>query len=82
MKKNLHKGYRWLFERPYEHPYWGHCQWVPWLPRGGWTGLYAPYAIPEEQEIATLEGQSKMLEQALENIKRRLKELKKVNDSH
>jgi hypothetical protein len=41
----------------------------------------APYAIPQEQEIALLEGQSKMLEQALEEVERRLEELKKVNKS-
>jgi len=37
-----------------------------------------PYAtIPEEQEIAMLKNQAKLLEQALEQIRKRLEELKK-----
>ena len=37
-----------------------------------------PYAIPKEQEIAMLEDQAKMVEQALGEVKRRLEELRKV----
>jgi len=68
---------------PYGYPYWpwGRCRWFPWLPRWWWSGVYGaltPYAtIPEEQEIAMLKNQAKLLEQALEQIRKRLEELKK-----
>ncbi len=39
-----------------------------------------PYAIPKEQEITMLDDQAKLLEQALEEITRRLKELKKTSE--
>jgi len=65
-------GYPWV---------WGRCRWFPWLPRWWWSGIYGPltpYApIPKEQEIAMLKNQEKMIEQALEQIRKRLKELKK-----
>jgi len=51
------------------------------LPRWWWSGIYGsitPYAaIPKEQEIAMLESQAKWLEQTLEQIRKRLEELKK-----
>jgi hypothetical protein len=40
-----------------------------------------PSTIPKEQEIAILEDQAKMLEQVLEEVQRRLEELKKVSES-
>ena len=71
--------FRGLFTDPYGYPYGWRCRWFPWLPRGWWTGLYEPmmpYTIPREQEINMLEDQAKMLEQALEEITKRLEELK------
>jgi hypothetical protein len=71
------------FGYPYGYPYsyWGRCRWYPWLPRWWWTGLYGPLtpyaAISKEQEIALLEDQRKWLEDALDQIKTRLEELKK-----
>ena len=70
---------------PDEYPslYWlpGRCRWFPWLPRWWWSGMYGPvtpYAtIPKEQEIAMLEDQARLLKQAIEQIKKRLDELKK-----
>jgi len=66
------------FGYPYGYPYWS---WrFPWLPTW-WTGLYGPVppyaAIPKEQEIAMLEDQRKRMEEALKQINKRLKELKK-----
>jgi hypothetical protein len=55
------------------------------MPRWWWTGLYGPitpYVIPKEQEITMLEDQSKMLEQTLEEVTKRLDELKKASESH
>ena len=41
-------------------------------------GPITPYmAIPKEQEIAMLEDQKKLLEEVLEQIKKRLEELEK-----
>jgi len=67
---------------PYGYPwFWGRCRWFPWLPRWWWSGIYGPLtpyaAIPKEQETAMLENQAKLLEEALEQIRKRLEELKK-----
>ena len=67
----------------YVYPYWpwGRCRGFPWLPRWWWSGIYGPItpytAIPKEQEIAMLENQAEWLEQMLEQIRKRLEELKK-----
>lgn len=74
------------YTAPHSYWGWGRCRWFPWLPRWWWTGIYgsispwtAPYgmpAIPKEQEIAMLEDEVKLLEQQLQEAKRRLKELR------
>ncbi|KON30500.1 hypothetical protein AC480_01010 [miscellaneous Crenarchaeota group archaeon SMTZ1-55] len=77
------RGPSWWFVSGYGYPYGWRCRWFPWLPRWWWTGLYGPitpYAIPQEQEIALLDDQAKTLEQALEEVKRRLEELKKTSE--
>ena len=65
-------GYPWL---------WWRCRWFPWLPRWWWTGIYGPIApyvsLPKEQEIALLENQKKLMEEALKEIKKKLEELRK-----
>lgn len=66
----------------YPYRFWWRCRWFPWLPRWWWTGLYGsmtPYTIPKEQEVAMLEDEAKMLEQALGEIRKRLEELKKTS---
>jgi len=59
-----------------------------WGWRGGWMSpyyppppyshlpFYGPYGIPPEEEIRMLEEEKAFLEQRLEEINRRLKELK------
>ena len=57
----------------YWHPWgWGwHRQW--WIPPYVW-----PWALPsKEEETVMLEEQARILEHELENIQRRLEELKK-----
>jgi len=61
-------------------PWYGYRH--PW--RWGWPGYWGatPYAwpwapIPKEQEIAMLEEHGRILEGELDNIKKRLEELKK-----
>jgi len=65
----------------------------PWLPRWWWATPYTPsapasapgyappvYALPawtEEQELTMLESQAAILAQQLEQIKKRLEEVKK-----
>jgi prephenate dehydrogenase len=57
------------------------CRRFPWLPRWWWSGIYRPLtpyaAVNKEQETAILEDQRKRMEEALEQIKKRLEELKK-----
>ncbi len=57
------------------------CRFFPWLPRRWWTGIYGsinPYApMTKEQEISMLQDQAKLIENSLEQIRRRLNELKK-----
>ncbi|MDI6639601.1 MAG: DUF5320 domain-containing protein [Methanocellales archaeon] len=59
-------------------PY-GYVAAAPTPPTGGY--LYdlwgAPIAIPKEQEVAMLEEQARFLEQQLDQIKKRLEELRK-----
>ena len=57
----------------YWHPWgWGwHRHW--WIPPYAWTWA----SIPKEDEIAMLEDEARVLERALERIRKRLEELKK-----
>lgn len=65
--------------------WWWRCRWFPWLPRWWWTGIYGPImpwsfvfpTLTREDEIAMLEDQAKILEKELEDVRRRLEELKK-----
>ena len=67
-------------------PYWaqGLMSWYPWswygLPYYGYTGYGLPYAPPmtKEQEIAMLQDQAKALQQELDRINARLKELQTI----
>jgi len=76
----------------YSYAYWfWRCRWFPWLPRWWWMGIYGPltphislpaYArLPKEQELVILEGQRKILEEALSQINKRMEELKKEGSS-
>jgi hypothetical protein len=79
------------FPYPYEYPYlgWSRCRRFPWLPRWWWTGIYGPiqpYPTPspqgippifKEEKIVMLEDETRMLEQKMELIRKRLEELKK-----
>lgn len=69
--------------------HWWGCRCFPWLPRWWWTGMYgpispyisyteysSPYTISKEQEKQILENEIKILEQQLENVKKRTEELK------
>lgn len=71
------------FTSAYGYPYGRRCRRFPWLPRWWWTDLYGPMepnAIPREQEIDMLRYQAKMFEKALEEITKRLEELKKTGE--
>lgn len=65
--------------------YWGRCRRFPWLPRWWWAmpatpytpPVYAPPAWTEEQELAMLESHRALLREQLEQIKKRLEEVKK-----
>jgi len=63
----------------YPYWFWWRYRGFPWIP--WWTGLYGPMMpytmIPKEQEIAMLESQERMLEDALKRIRERLEELRK-----
>jgi hypothetical protein len=68
---------------------WRHWYWATGLPgwaRAGWWGIpaagYGPYAPPitPEQEVQTLRAQAAQLQQALEQINRRLGELESQQD--
>ena len=79
------------YEYPYgASPYWGwgRCNRFPWLPRWWWSGMYgpmSPYGAPywgtpsltKEQEAEMLEDQAGALERELEEVKKRIQELKK-----
>lgn len=61
----------------YGYPYWD-----PWAWRSPWYRGVSPYwspwgTMPKEQEIAMLEDQARALEGDLEDIRKRLEELKK-----
>ena len=67
---------------------WGRCRRFPWLPRWWWSGMYgpmsphgAPYwgapSMTKEQEVEMLEDQAGALERELEEVKKRIQELKK-----
>lgn len=61
---------------------WGYPYWNPWGWRWPWYGGVLPYwspwgTMPKEQEIAMLEDQARALEGDLEDIGKRLEELKK-----
>ena len=66
-------------------PYWAQWlrYWYPWswygVPYYGYTGYGLPYAPPmtKEQETAMLQDQAKALQQELDRINARLKELQK-----
>jgi len=71
-------------------PYWAQWlgYWYPWslygapyygYPYYGYTGYGAPYATPmtKEQETTMLQDQAKALQQELDRINARLKELQK-----
>jgi len=71
---------------------WGRCRRFPWLPRWWWSGMYgsmspygaAPYGAPyrgapsmtKEEEMEILEDQAGALERELEEVKKRIQELK------
>jgi hypothetical protein len=63
---------------PNPYPY---CRRFPWLPRWWWAGSYGyyqPYAInSRDDEIVLLGNQARLLEESLEQIRRRLEELEK-----
>ena len=66
---------------PYFFPYLAcRCRLFPWLPRQWWSTFYWPSApfltISKQQEIAILEYQAKLLEQTLDQIKKRLDAIK------
>jgi hypothetical protein len=61
------------------------CRFFPWLPRRWWRGSYGPLtpwttygapASPQDQELTGLEDRIKGLERTLEQISKRLDELK------
>ena len=67
-----------------------YCRRFPWLPRWWWAQPYGnyqqytpyehyqPYAVnPREDEISLLQNQAKLLEETLEQIRRRLEKLEK-----
>ena len=70
----------------------GRCRWFPWLPRWWWSGMYGPispygagaYGTPQwgmpsmtkDQEVAMLEDQASALEKELEEVKKRIQEIK------
>lgn len=70
----------------------GRCRRFPWLPRWWWSGMYGPMspygAVPyeaphwgappmtKEQEIAMLGDEASALERELEEVKKRIQELK------
>jgi hypothetical protein len=62
-------------------PFW-RCRWFPWLPRRWWTGMYGPsspfntFNISKEQETVLLTEQMEFLKQEIDQIKKRLEELK------
>ena len=57
------------------------CRWFPWLPRRWWTGIYGPisaraFSMSKEQETTLLTEQMNFLKQEIDQIKKRLQELK------
>jgi hypothetical protein len=73
----------------YGYTYGWRCRWFPWLPRWWWSGTYGPITpwtpygrafIPKEQEIAMLENHRQLLEQTLEQMRKRLEALTKTEE--
>jgi len=63
----------WWFAFPYFYWLWRYW-YFPW-----WTWIYGypwPYILPKEQEIALLEDQKRLLEEALSDVSKRLEELR------
>ena len=62
-------------------PFW-RCRWFPLLPRRWWAGMYGPITpfdtlnMSKEQETAMLTEQMKLLEQQIDQVKKRLEEIK------